>query len=147
MGAIQSSFESKFGSSHQKQPPDVFCKKGVLKDFTKFTGKHLFQSLKKETLVQLFSCEFCEISKNAFFYRTPLVAASAGSQNILKAFTPGFTFCKMTCQWFHPKRIEPPSYLNQRYRLIWDRNCVMRFMRNFSFFLVTINWVKFSHVK
>ena len=33
--------------------------------------------IKKETLVQVFSCEFCEISKNTFFYRTPLVAASA----------------------------------------------------------------------
>ena len=32
--------------------------------------------LKKETLVQVFSCEFCEISKNTFFHRTPLVAAS-----------------------------------------------------------------------
>ena len=25
----------------------------------------------------MFSCEFCEISKNTFFYRTPLVVASA----------------------------------------------------------------------
>ena len=25
----------------------------------------------------MFSCEFCEISKKTFFYRTPLVAASA----------------------------------------------------------------------
>ena len=24
----------------------------------------------------MFSCEFCEISKNSFFHRTPLVAAS-----------------------------------------------------------------------
>ena len=30
-----------FGSSH----PEVFCKKGVLRNFTKFTGKHLCQSL------------------------------------------------------------------------------------------------------
>ena len=27
----------------------------------------------KETLEQLFSCEFCEISKSNFFYRTPPV--------------------------------------------------------------------------
>ena len=33
--------------------------------------------IKKETLAQVFSCEFCEISKNTFSYRTPLVAASA----------------------------------------------------------------------
>ena len=25
----------------QKQPPEMFYKKGVLKNFTKFTGKHL----------------------------------------------------------------------------------------------------------
>ena len=25
--------------------PEVFCKKGVLRNFTKFTGKHLYQSL------------------------------------------------------------------------------------------------------
>ena len=60
--------------------PDVFCQKGVLRNFAKFTGKHLCQSLfftkaagaacnfiKKETLGQVFSCEFCEISRNIFF--------------------------------------------------------------------------------
>ena len=57
-------------------------KKGVLKNFTKFTEKHLCQSLffnqvaglrleasnfiKKETLAQVFSREFYEISKNIF---------------------------------------------------------------------------------
>ena len=69
-------------SSH----PEVFCKKGVLGNFAKFTGKHLYQSpfcrphsctfIEKETLAQVFSCEFCEISKNTYFHRTTLVAAS-----------------------------------------------------------------------
>ena len=70
----------------------MFCKKGVLINFAKFTGKHLCQNpffnkapdlraqgcifIKKETLAQVFSCEFCEISKNTFFHRTSLVAAS-----------------------------------------------------------------------
>ena len=55
-------------------------KKGVLRNYTKITGKHLRQSpflinfIKKETLAQVFSCEFFEISKNTFSYRTPLVA-------------------------------------------------------------------------
>ena len=31
--------------SRQKQPREVFCKKGVLENFTKFTEKHLCQSL------------------------------------------------------------------------------------------------------
>ena len=30
---------------HQKQPPEVFCKKGFLWNFAKFTRKHLCQSL------------------------------------------------------------------------------------------------------
>ena len=61
-------------------------KKSVFENFAKFTGKHLGQSLfliklacsfiKKETLAQEFFCEFCEIFKKTFFYRTPLVAAS-----------------------------------------------------------------------
>ena len=44
-------------------------RKGVLRNFTKFIGKHLKASnfIKKEALAQVFSCEFCEISKNTFF--------------------------------------------------------------------------------
>ena len=64
--------------------PEVFCKKGVLRNFAKFTEKHLCQGLffnfiKKETMAQVFSCEFYEISKNTFFNRTPLLAASEQS--------------------------------------------------------------------
>ena len=36
----------------------------------------LIKFIKKETLAQVFSCEFYEISKNTFSYRTPPVAAS-----------------------------------------------------------------------
>ena len=32
--------------------------------------------IKRQALAQVFSCEFCEISKNNFFHRTPLVAVS-----------------------------------------------------------------------
>ena len=81
--------------------PEVFCKKGVPGNFAKFTGKHLCQSLffnkvaglwlaaiKKETLAQVFSCEFCKIFKNAFFYRTHPVGHSQGdSLTILMPIT------------------------------------------------------------
>ena len=55
--------------------------KGALKNFAKLTGKQQCQSTffnkkLKETLAQVYFVEFCEISKNTFFYRTPLVAAS-----------------------------------------------------------------------
>ena len=81
----------RIGCFNRSSRPEVFCKKGVLRNFAKFTGKHLSRKLffkkvaglacnciKKESLTQMFSCEFCEISKNTFFYRTPLVAASIG---------------------------------------------------------------------
>ena len=42
--------------------------------------------IKKESLAQVFFCEFCEVSKSTFFYRTPLVAASARN-NLFKAHT------------------------------------------------------------
>ena len=51
--------------------PEVFCKKVVLKNFAKFTGKHVCH-----TLAQVFSFEFCEIAKNTFSYRTPPVFVS-----------------------------------------------------------------------
>ena len=56
-----------FRSSHQR----CSVRKGVLRNFAKFTGKHLRQGLffnfiKKETLTQVFFCDFCEIFKNNF---------------------------------------------------------------------------------
>ena len=43
-------------------------KKGILRNFAKFIGKHLWQSLffYKETLAEVFSYEVCKISKNTF---------------------------------------------------------------------------------
>ena len=77
-----------FRSSHL----EMFCKKAVPRDFPKFTGKHLCQSpfitkvadqgrqlnLKRDPGTGV-SCEFCEILKDTFSYRTPLVAASSSS--------------------------------------------------------------------
>ena len=56
------SFRSSHSQTLRSSRLDVFCEKGNF--------------IKKETLAQVFSCEFCEISKNTFLYRTPLVAAS-----------------------------------------------------------------------
>ena len=65
----------------------------------KFTGKHLRQSLffnkvaslrsatfnfiEKETLSLVFSCEFCQISRNTFFTEHLLVTASAVCKNMI----------------------------------------------------------------
>ena len=40
--------------------------------------------IKKESLTQVFSREFCEISKNTLFYRTPSVTASESSKYLTK---------------------------------------------------------------
>ena len=69
--------------------PEMFHKKGVLEIsqnsqentcagvsfLTKWQASACI-FIKKETLAQVFSCKFCEIFKNIFFYRTPPVAAS-----------------------------------------------------------------------
>ena len=61
---------------------ELFCRKGVLRNFAKFAGKCLCYSLffKKETLAEVFSCEFREIFKNFLSYRKPLVAVSGVSE-------------------------------------------------------------------
>ena len=58
----------------------VLVKKGVPENLANFTGKHLYWSLfliklwlsafKKETLAHVFSCKFCEFSKNTFLQNT-----------------------------------------------------------------------------
>ena len=53
----------------QKQPPEVFCEKGVLKTFPNLQENpcEVCYLIKKRTLTQVFSCVFCKISKNSFF--------------------------------------------------------------------------------
>ena len=42
--------------------PGLFCKNGVLANFAKLSRKH-----QKDIPLQMFSCEFCEISHNTLF--------------------------------------------------------------------------------
>ena len=79
MFSIQSRQTSQLTSRSSCQ---AFLKIGVLENFSKLTRKHLCRSLlfiqvaspcnftQKETLTQVFSCEFWEIFKSIFFYRT-----------------------------------------------------------------------------
>ena len=70
----------------------IFFKIDVLKNFAIFIGKYLLnvgqivglqQLYLKVTPTNVFSCEYCEIFKNSFFYRTPLVAASGIIKSLL----------------------------------------------------------------
>ena len=56
---------------NQKQPPEVFYKKAVLKYFSISTGKKpvlesLFNKVFKKSPTQVFSCEYHEIFKNTY---------------------------------------------------------------------------------
>ena len=88
----------KFTAKRKKQSSGVVLSKDVLKDFAKFTEKHLCRNLffnkvagwkpetlrsshwkwpvKYKALAQVLSCKFCEIFKNTFSYITAPVAAS-----------------------------------------------------------------------
>ena len=70
----------------------MFCTKGALKNLVKFPRKPLCQSLLfykvaayKETLAQVFSCEYCEIFKNTFCYRTPALLCGKTRTKSLKS--------------------------------------------------------------
>ena len=94
----ETSLQSVFSNTETSRSsrPEGFCKKGVLGNFIKFTGKHLCQSiflnkvegLRPSTLLkkrlcsaQVFSCDFCEVSKNTFLLRAPLVECFWKSNN------------------------------------------------------------------
>ena len=63
------------GFRFEKQPSEVFCKKRCSQKFYKIHMKtpvpKACNFIKKQTLAQVFSREFCEISKNNFCYKTP----------------------------------------------------------------------------
>ena len=75
---------------------------------------------KKETLAQLFSCEFCEISLNTFFYRTSLVAAcvikSVNDSNHGTIIQTG-----ITCEKFFHKSLLNSAWLWSRTRLVINK--------------------------
>ena len=69
--------------------PELFYKKVLLeisqnsqkKTCARVSEPEAWKFIKKETLAQLFSCEFCEISRNTFFakhfrVKTPLLAST-----------------------------------------------------------------------
>ena len=84
VGNVQISIKGKPLRTSRSQ---IFFKIAVLKNFAIFSRKtcvaeYLFNKvagmkvcifIKKETPAQLFSCEYCEIFKNNFFYKTPPV--------------------------------------------------------------------------
>ena len=106
----------------------LFCEKGVLRNFAKFKGKHLCQTLflqqscslqarkfiKKGTLAQVFSCKFCKISENTFCYRTPPVAASGETKRNSEVRWRERRSSKQT------SKVGDPPLLNPDYTVSWE---------------------------
>ena len=77
--------------SKKKQPPEVFCEKSVLRNFTKFTGKHLCKGLffnqvaclrpatllKKRLWHRCFPVNFAAFLRTPFFTEHLRMTASA----------------------------------------------------------------------
>ena len=67
----------KHWNTFRRSQQDLFCKKDISKNFTKFIEKDMCQSLLNKVrslslqiylkMVKMFCCEFCEIVKNTFF--------------------------------------------------------------------------------
>ena len=66
--------------------PEVFSKKGVLRNFTKFIGKHVSQ--KRRLWYKYFSVNFVKFLRTHFFHRTLLVAASVCLASMLQIGLP-----------------------------------------------------------
>ena len=61
----------------QKQPPELFYEKGVLKNFCNIHRKVAeLQPYQEETPTRMFSSEYCKIFKNTYFEEHLLMAAS-----------------------------------------------------------------------
>ena len=76
-------------TEHRSSRPELFYKKGVLRNFAKLIENararvsfliklqaEACNFIKKDTLALVFSCEFRKISKNTFSYRTSPFSAS-----------------------------------------------------------------------
>ena len=108
-------FSQNLSGKFRSSRPKIFCKKVFLEILQKSHQNTCARvsyliSCGPETLAQVFSCEFCEISQTSFFQRTPLVAGSTNYRkeeipDFLNPFKP-FTilyfamaerFCHVTC--------------------------------------------------
>ena len=71
----------------QKQPPEVFfIRKGVLRNFVTFTGKHLCQGLVFNKARASFFNKFYEISKNTFFKEHLWATASVWLSGVFRGY-------------------------------------------------------------
>ena len=112
--------------SLQKQPPEVFRKKGVLSNFAKFKGKHLYQSpclnkvagssfWKERLWHRYYHVNFVK------FLRTPFLQNTSGRLRLSVwedrtfhrkvPFSLGFISLKNILQWVRPRKKDVDCFL------------------------------------
>ena len=71
-------------SSSRRSRPEVFCKKGVLINFAKLTGKHLFQKLffDKVACLRPFPVNFAKFLRTSFIIEHVLWLFSSSTSNL-----------------------------------------------------------------
>ena len=111
--------------------PKVFWKKDVLRNLTKFTKKHLCQSLffnkvggLRDSGTGVFAW-FSQISRNIFLHRAPLVAAS-GFSSLRTSYTVRFTgfmwYNSMTQIYYHANLFTEIHWSLLQLKLRWASN-------------------------
>ena len=125
----------------KRQPPELFCNKGVLRNFRNFTEKYLFQGLffNKLTVAQMFSCESCEITWNTFSRSSrPEVFCKKG---IIRNFAR-FTGKHLSQSLFFNKvaDLRPTTLVKKRLRLRWFSVNFGKFLRK-PFFIEHLCWL------
>ena len=96
----------------QKEPLQVFCKKGALKDIANFTVEHMCCRLKAFNFIKKRLQHRCFPGKFAIFFRTPIL------ENIcewLLLFIQNSTFNRWLLSWWHPTKI----WSNRNVLLVW----------------------------
>ena len=99
--------------------PEVYCKEGFLKNFAKFTGKHLRPSLffnrlkrlwRRATLLkrdsgisEMLSCESCEIFKKTYFAEHLRTTAFESGAHLSSNFRKFFRGDKQISEYFESK--------------------------------------------
>ena len=110
----------------QKQPPELFCTKGVLRNFTKFAGKYMCQSLffskvadlRPATLLKKRLRHRCFPVSFVKFLRTPFVQNT--SERLLlefeneKQFQVVKKYSKIICNWSFFQK-DTLNYLIERF--------------------------------
>ena len=142
-------FTKHSGVFFRSSRPEVFCKKRCSWKEQAETCNFIL----KETLAQVLSCEFCEISEKTFFHRTPVAASDSYrlSYFITRGKRIWFEFEQILnksfhwgrCYWqYFPRSWDPtealiqwfiPSYGISKFSRLWSSDKVL--------FIVFIFWL------